>query len=114
MDQILVNRLLDCVSEKLAPGAESGSTPSPPKLKLTRRGAVSQKIFDGGDYGKLMGDYVPVLKRPVQASITQINDRYAQTQGFATAAEMTSIKNWRTAVKEAKEEKKRAAMEVDE
>ncbi|KAK0652178.1 pseudouridine synthase, partial [Cercophora newfieldiana] len=105
MDELLASRLLDSISAKLAPGGEGTNGP-PPTLKLTRKGAISQKIFEGGNCGRLMGDYVPVLKRHFAPSVTEVNDKYAQSQGFASGEEMTRTKHWRTALKEAKANKK--------
>ncbi|KAK4455715.1 pseudouridine synthase [Podospora aff. communis PSN243] len=113
MDELLAGRLLDCLSIKLVPGGE-GTRGDPPALKLTRKGAISQKIFEGGNYGRLMGDYVPVMKRPLCPSVTEVNDKYAQSQGFATGEEMTRIKYWRTALKEAKANRKAEEMAVDQ
>lgn len=102
MDELLASRLLDCMSTKVPPS--SGTQPDNTSLlaKPNRSGPVSQRIFDGSNMGRPMGAYVPVLKRPVQASVDEINDKWAQSKGFVNAAEMTQTKNWRSALKAAK------------
>ncbi|KAK5660929.1 hypothetical protein OQA88_12303 [Cercophora sp. LCS_1] len=98
MDELLANRLLDCMSSRfnLAKAIEASAS------KPAKRGVASQRIFDGGNNGRLMGQYVPMLKRQLQPSVEETNDKWAQSKGFANAEEMTRIKNWRTAIKEAK------------
>jgi len=110
IDELLASRLLDCLSVKLAPGAQISRDPRQ-SLKLTRKGAVSQKIFEGGNFGRMMGDYVPVVNRPARPSVNEINDKYAQSQGFATGEEMTRNKFWRSALRDAKKAKAAADAE---
>ena len=102
IDELLASRLLDCMSTKVPP--VSGTQPESTVLlsKPNRSGPVSQRIFIGSNMGRPMGAYVPVLKRPVQASVDEINDKWAQSKGFVNAAEMTQTKNWRSALKAAK------------
>ncbi|KAK0626262.1 pseudouridine synthase [Immersiella caudata] len=114
MDELLAGRLLDSLSTKLAPGGEATRGKRPPVVKLTRKGAISQKIFEGGNYGRMMGDYVPLMKRSLCPSVTEVNDKYAQSQGYATGEEMTRIKHWRTALKEAKANRRAEAMALDQ
>lgn len=104
IDELLASQLLECVSAKTEPGRVFVGADA----KKTRGGAVSKKIFEGGNSGRFLGNYVPLMKRPVQISAADANDKWAQSKGFASAAEMTSIKNWRTVLKANK-----AASEAD-
>jgi tRNA pseudouridine38/39 synthase len=104
VDELLASQLLQCVSVKTEPGRVFAGADA----KKTRGGAASKKIFEGGNSGRFMGSYVPMMRRPVQISAADANDKWAQSKGFASAAEMTSIKNWRTVLKASK-----AASEAD-
>ncbi|KAK1761385.1 pseudouridine synthase [Echria macrotheca] len=96
MDELLASRLLDCISTRVDPGSQH--VPG----KTARNGPASQRIFEGGNAGRSMGTYVPMRKRPVQASVDEINDKWAQSKGFASAEELTRTKHWRSAIKAAK------------
>ncbi|KAK0705302.1 pseudouridine synthase, partial [Lasiosphaeris hirsuta] len=99
IDELLASKLLNCVAVKADPDR-------PPALRAAakkQKGLSSQRIFEGGDSGRLMGIYMPVLKRPSQASVEEINDKWAQSKGYANGEELTRNKFWRTAIREAKE-----------
>ncbi|KAK1832644.1 pseudouridine synthase [Podospora conica] len=98
IDELLAGQLLGCVSAKTEPGRVFAGA----EVRKTKGGALSQRIFEGGNSGRSHGRYIPVMKRPVQMSAANANDKWAQSKGFASAAEMTSIKNWRTVIKESK------------
>ena len=94
MDELLANRLLDWatsradLSRQLAPGSAKRFD--------------SQKVFEGANAARYVGKYIPVLEKPLLASPEEVNDKWAQSKGFANAEEMTNTKNWRTMLKEAK------------
>ncbi|KAK1772385.1 pseudouridylate synthase [Phialemonium atrogriseum] len=104
MDELLANRLLDWASTRVSPvRATPISVPGPGK----RPG--SQRVFEGGNGAKYVGKYIPVLKRQLLQSPEEMNDKWAQTKGFANAEELSKTKNWRTALKEAKNDARTGA-----
>ncbi|KAK3320835.1 pseudouridine synthase [Cercophora scortea] len=94
MDELLANRLLECMATK------PDMTRHVDSRRMTQ--PKSQKVFEGGNAGRYAGTYLPVMKRNVQASVDEMNDKWAQARGFASAAELARTKNWRTVIKEAK------------
>ncbi|KAK3683814.1 pseudouridine synthase [Podospora appendiculata] len=94
MDELLANRLLECMATKPNMARHVDSR----RMTQTK----SQKVFEGGNTGRYAGNYLPVMKRNVQASVDEMNDKWAQAKGFASAAELARTKNWRTVIKEAK------------
>ncbi|KAK3344080.1 pseudouridine synthase [Lasiosphaeria hispida] len=111
IDELLASKLLNCV----AVNADPDRPPAHRAAAKKQKGANSQRIFEGGDSGRMMGIYMPVLKRPSQASVEEINDKWAQSKGYANGEELTRNKFWRTAIREAKEaadEAKEAAIEA--
>ena len=96
MDELLANRLFDWASAR----ANAAS----PRLALTppQKASSSQRAFEGGNSARSAGRYVPVLKRQLAPSPKEMNDKWAQSKGFANAEEMTKTKNWRSALKAAK------------
>lgn len=94
IDEVLANQLLDSVARKIDPSrrlAEPGPDASKP--------SESQRVFEGGNSARASGTYVPVLKRPLLASPEEVNDKWAQSKGFANSEELTNTKNWRTKLK---------------
>ncbi|KAK3946095.1 pseudouridylate synthase [Diplogelasinospora grovesii] len=94
MDELLANRLLDWVTEKIP----LSSLP-PGGGQRERGGKGSQMVFEGGNAGRYTGVYTPVMKRPLMPSVEEANDRWAQSKGFANSAELAGYKNWRTEIK---------------
>ncbi|GJD01722.1 tRNA pseudouridine synthase [Colletotrichum higginsianum] len=88
MDEVLANRLLDLISGQVQ------STEPKPKGK---------RVFQGGHEGKLSGGYVPLAKKQLTPTPEEINNRWAQRKGFKNAEEMRESKNWRKAIKDAKQ-----------
>ncbi|EAQ86611.1 hypothetical protein CHGG_07864 [Chaetomium globosum CBS 148.51] len=88
MDELLANRLLDAVARKPDLSrrlAESGPPEKP---------SSSQRVYEGGDSARASGTYVPVLKKRLLASPEEVNDKWAQRKGFASAEELSKTKNW--------------------
>lgn len=69
IDEVLAGTLLDVIATQ----GQGDSTHQ--SNKANYRG--SQKVFAGGDSARLMGKYVPVLKKPRMESVEVINSRYA-------------------------------------
>ncbi|KAK3304330.1 pseudouridine synthase [Chaetomium strumarium] len=93
MDELLANRLLDSVARKADLSrrlAESGPPEKP---------SSSQLVYEGGNTARASGTYVPVLKKQLQATPEEINDKWAQSKGFANAEELGKTKNWRSVIK---------------
>ena len=93
MDEILANQLLG----RVAVQADLGRG-----LQGPARSKRSDKVFDGGNSGRQVGTYVPMMKKPMLPSPEEVNDKFARSKGFASSAEMTKTKHWRAAMKAAK------------
>ena len=72
IDELLAGTLMDTILSR-------GSNPrSYIDEQVHRKNSrASQKVFNGGDSARLMGKYVPVLKKPKLESVEVINARYA-------------------------------------
>lgn len=93
MDELLANQLLDSVARKADLSrrlAESGAPEKP---------SSSQRLYEGGNTAKSSGTYVPVLKKHLLATPEEVNDKWAQSKGFASAEELAKTKNWRSVIK---------------
>jgi tRNA pseudouridine38/39 synthase len=93
MDELLANQLLDSVARKADLSrrlAESGPPEKP---------SSSQRVYEGGNTAKAAGTYVPVLKKHLLATPEEVNDKWAQSKGFASAEELAKTKNWRSVIK---------------
>ena len=71
IDEVLAGSLLDVIA-----GCEQSTQgfPKHPVQKANFRG--SQKVFAGADGARLVGKYIPVLKKPRMESVEIINSRY--------------------------------------
>ena len=93
MDELLANQLLDSVARRADLTrrlAEAGPPEKP---------SGSQRMYEGGNSAKSSGRYVPVLRKTLLASPAEVNDKWAQSKGFASAAELAGTKNWRSVIK---------------
>jgi tRNA pseudouridine38/39 synthase len=81
IDEILAGTLIDVV-------AKQGRRMEDLTTRATRRGPKSQKVFLGGDKARLQGVYIPVMKKPLMESVTEINEKYALKKGFESAADL--------------------------
>ena len=63
---------------------------------------VKGKVFEGGDNGRLVGSYIPVVKLKKMMAPEEVNDLYAKKMGFASAEEMRATYGWRNVIKEAR------------
>lgn len=78
VDEVLASSLLGLV-------AGQGRNLNDVKAKLNIKGR-SQRVFDGSDVPKLQGTYVPVMKKPVMDTVSEINQRYADRKGFSNVS----------------------------
>lgn len=101
MDELLSNRLLDWVSLKTGVGRvpEAGSQALQTAMESARS---STRVYEGGNGPRLVGTYVPLLKKDKLQSPDDQNDRWAQRKGFSSAEDMRSVGNWRETIKDKK------------
>ncbi|KAH8899619.1 pseudouridine synthase [Thozetella sp. PMI_491] len=96
MDEVLANQLLEAVVTKPNLGRQ---------LRRVEKPRPSDRVFEGGNTARLLGVYHPIFKKRLLATPDEVNDKFAQSRGFPSSAEMAKIKNWRTVYKEAKRAK---------
>ncbi|KAF3350390.1 Chromosome segregation protein pcs1 [Verticillium dahliae VDG2] len=89
MDELLANRLLDLVSLQGCPEANPAQN-----VKWN----VLQKVYAGGNEGRLAGEHLPLMKRKVVPSPMEINDRWAQRMGYGSSEELLKEENWRVSL----------------
>lgn len=77
IDEVLAGSLLDLVA---AQGPQDGSGEG--AVVKTGRGVRSSRLFDGGDAPRLMGQYVPVMKKERMEPVDVINARYLERKGL--------------------------------
>lgn len=89
MDEVLVGSLLDVVVGQAGDDDDDDDTGLEAAVgsegKKSR--SSSQKVFQGGDTPRFVGNYVPILRRPRMESVQVINARYAKRKGFEQKAE---------------------------
>lgn len=112
MDELLANRLLNHVAqlgrkEGVEGGGEGGAVQGTSRTKKD----VLQ-VFVGGDNARKAGTFVPLLKRSKAPTPEEVNDRWAQRRGFKSAEAMRNAGDWRSIIKEEKNNR-RAALEID-
>ena len=104
MDELLANRLLQKIGERdggdrererehqhqlaIGPSRKRGS------------GASSTRMFEGGNTGRMSGRYVPIMKKDLQQSVEEQNDKYAQKKGFTSSEDMRAQRGLRWASKD--------------
>lgn len=81
IDEVLAGSLLDVVVGQTAAATDDDAVPESEEGKQQSRSS-SQKVFQGGDAPRFVGNYVPVLRRPRMESVEVINARYAKRKGF--------------------------------
>ncbi|SPN98530.1 related to pseudouridine synthase 3 [Cephalotrichum gorgonifer] len=113
MDEVLAAQLAARVAggdpPERWPGVEDEAGAEGKKKKKAR--PVKLKVFEGGNNGRLVGNYVPVMKLKKMATPDEVNDLYAQKAGFASAEEMRATEGWRNILRDARMKKKREAVE---
>ncbi|KAJ4306939.1 pseudouridine synthase deg1 [Collariella sp. IMI 366227] len=93
MDELLANQLLDSVARKADLTRRLAASGAPEK------GRPSQRVYEGGDTARAVGTYVPVFKKPQRPTPDEINDKWAQSKGFASSEAMAKTKNWRSVIR---------------
>ncbi|KAK4101533.1 pseudouridine synthase [Parathielavia hyrcaniae] len=93
MDELLANQLLDSVARKADLSRRLAGSGPPEKP------SSSQRVYEGGGSAKASGVYLPVLKKRLLATPDEVNDKWAQSKGFASAEELAKTENWRSVVK---------------
>ncbi|PKS09748.1 hypothetical protein jhhlp_004369 [Lomentospora prolificans] len=122
IDEILSAQLAGRIAEGDAPErwnaggvvaqeAAVGGQPAKNNKKKKKGRPVKAKIFEGGNNGRLVGSYVPVMKLKKMMTPEQVNDQYAKKMGFENAEQMRSTDGWRKAIKDARASKKAKAAE---
>lgn len=74
VDEVLAGSLLDLVVGQGPQGGEGEGK--------TAKGARSARLFDGGDLPRLIGQYVPVMKKERMEPVDVINARYLERKGL--------------------------------
>ncbi|OJD34597.1 pseudouridylate synthase 3 [Diplodia corticola] len=77
IDEVLAGSLLDLVA---AQGPQDGSEEG--SVVKAGKGIRSSRLFDGGDAPRLMGQYIPVMKKERMESVDVINARYLERKGL--------------------------------
>lgn len=107
MDEILASQFAGRIAEGDPPSRWPGIPEPVAGQKKRRKGRpVKPKIFEGGDNGRLAGDYVPVMKLKMMQTPEEVNDNYAKKMGFASAEEMRGTEGWRKAVRDVRMKKR--------
>ena len=89
IDEVLTGSLLDLtLGQGDGSGMARGGFRDP-----THAGTRSQKIFDGRDTGRMVGDYMPVLEKPKLDSMEIQNAKWRKRKGMKlqTSAEKLSV-----------------------
>jgi tRNA pseudouridine38/39 synthase len=94
MDELLAGQLLDAVARRPDLTRRLAE-----RSGLPERPGTSERVYEGGNAARPSGRYVPVLKKRLLASPDEVNDKWAQSKGFASAADMARTKNWRSVIK---------------
>jgi tRNA pseudouridine38/39 synthase len=79
--ETLAAGLLDVITEHRM-AASHGRKISPNDSAMSSGKGQSQRIFDGGDYGRLMGKYLPVHRKEIMDTPDYINERYRVRKGI--------------------------------
>ena len=83
MDEVLVGSLLDVVVGQANRDRRDGSETETVGMGGTvGKSEGSQKVFQGGDSPRSVGNYVPVMQKQRMESVEIINARYAKRKGF--------------------------------
>ncbi|KAG6005017.1 hypothetical protein E4U21_000532 [Claviceps maximensis] len=88
MDELLSAQLLDKISKQGQQHQRSATDDDGRRAVNKKAQGSSERIFEGGNGGRLGGRYVPVMKKELLQSAEEQNDRYARRKGYADAADM--------------------------
>lgn len=79
MDEVLAGTLLDVIVDQGNRNNDHVEAEIEASAKSKSR---SQGVFQGGDGPRLVGKYIPVLRKPRMENVEAINTRYAKRKGF--------------------------------
>lgn len=89
MDELLSAQLLQLISTQ---GKSYEGQDGNGAKKTVQKAAISGRVFEGGNSGRLGGRYIPVMKKELLQSPEEQNDRYAKRKGYADAEDMRAQK----------------------
>lgn len=111
MDEILAaqlaGRIADGDSPDAWPGVPEPLTEGQPAAKKKKGRPVKPKVFEGGDNGRLIGSYVPVMKLKKMMTPEEANDQYAKKMGFESAEAMRGTEGWRKAIRDVRAQRRK-------
>lgn len=87
IDEVLAGTLLDIVVGQ-GHGNRAGTQDDGEPRRSGKPPKASQKVFDGGSAARLVGKYIPVLRKPKMESVEVISARYAARKGFDVKEEL--------------------------
>ncbi|KAL1837646.1 hypothetical protein VTJ49DRAFT_3545 [Mycothermus thermophilus] len=108
MDELLAGQLLDAVARQADLSRRLAEPAGGEKM------STSQRVFEGGNSARSAGAYVPVMKKQLMPSPEEVNEKWAQSKGFASAEELANTKNWRSVMKAKKAAAEGAATSIEE
>lgn len=82
MDEVLAGSLLDVVVGQASRGCDKTVAEAGRVEDTVSKSADSQKVFQGGNGPRFVGNYVPVIQKPRMESVETINARYAKRKGW--------------------------------
>ncbi len=80
IDEVLAGTLIDVVA------SQGGNVQT--LTSMHKRGAKSQRVFDGRNAPKLQGTYLPIMKKPLLESTETVNEKYAIRKGWESAQDL--------------------------
>lgn len=91
MDEILAGQLLQHISQQGNNGTTAAAVG-----KAAPGIAISTKVFEGGNNGRLSGKYPGVMNMKLLESADEQNDKYAKRKGYADAEDMRAKKGMKS------------------
>lgn len=82
MDEVLAGSLLDVVVGRATRGGDFSGAEAGGIQGTVGKSTGSQKVFQGADGPRFVGNYVPLMQKPRMESVEIINARYAKRKGF--------------------------------
>ncbi|KAJ2905150.1 tRNA pseudouridine(38/39) synthase [Zalerion maritima] len=88
MDEILANRLLDMYSKQGDAGRKATARDAPDAQWARKQLARTYRLYEGGNNARIDGRFVPVARKQLQPSFSEVNDAFARKKGFKSSEEM--------------------------
>jgi tRNA pseudouridine38/39 synthase len=82
MDELLANRLLDWVTERV----------EMPEANARHGKEGSRRVFEGASTLNIVGKYKPVMQRQLMGTVEEINNKLARKKGFTDSEAMRQAK----------------------